>query len=139
MDDEPAGRQEVAAWARAAGLLPAPQTEGRPVGEGSEEARWQEGSARPQAGEGLRGSAASGVARGLEGEGEEQEAGLGARGGGGGRAGEALEEKRVRNGRAKQLLGWGMRYPSYREGLTAIAAGELWPFAPGDLELLGLR
>lgn len=32
------------------------------------------------------------------------------------------ENRRVANGRAKRLLGWSPRYPSYREGLAALAA-----------------
>jgi nucleoside-diphosphate-sugar epimerase len=29
------------------------------------------------------------------------------------------ENRRVANGKAKRLLGWSPRYPSYREGLRA--------------------
>jgi nucleoside-diphosphate-sugar epimerase len=32
------------------------------------------------------------------------------------------ENRRIANGRAKRLLGWAPRYPSYREGLKAILA-----------------
>lgn len=32
------------------------------------------------------------------------------------------ENRRVANGRAKRLLGWSLRYPTYREGLTACLA-----------------
>lgn len=32
------------------------------------------------------------------------------------------ENRRVANGRAKRLLGWGPRYPTYREGLAACLA-----------------
>jgi nucleoside-diphosphate-sugar epimerase len=32
------------------------------------------------------------------------------------------ENRRVANGRAKRLLGWRLRYPSYREGLRALNA-----------------
>ncbi len=32
------------------------------------------------------------------------------------------ENRRVANGKAKRLLGWSPRYPSYREGLAAIMA-----------------
>ncbi|KAL4448312.1 hypothetical protein ABPG75_005531 [Micractinium tetrahymenae] len=39
-----------------------------------------------------------------------------------------LEEKRVRNGRIKQELGVQLAFPSYREGLAAIAAGDRRPF-----------
>jgi hypothetical protein len=52
---------------------------------------------------------------------------------------EALEEKRVRNSRIKQVLGVQLQYPSYREGMAAIVAGAETPFLPGDLEYLGLR
>lgn len=33
------------------------------------------------------------------------------------------ENRRVANGRAKRLLGWAPRYPTYREGLAACLAG----------------
>lgn len=39
-----------------------------------------------------------------------------------------LENRRVANGKAKRLLGWQPFYPTYREGLAAIAAAER--FAP---------
>ena len=32
------------------------------------------------------------------------------------------ENRRVANGRAKRVLGWEPRYPTYREGLAAIRA-----------------
>ena len=32
------------------------------------------------------------------------------------------ENRRVANGRAKRLLGWAPRYPTYREGLAACFA-----------------
>ncbi len=32
------------------------------------------------------------------------------------------ENRRVANGKAKRLLGWNLRYPSYREGLAALFA-----------------
>lgn len=31
------------------------------------------------------------------------------------------ENRRVANGKAKRVLGWRLRYPTYREGLTALA------------------
>src|SRR3546814_11661277 len=34
------------------------------------------------------------------------------------------ENRRVANGRAKRLLGWTPRYPTYREGLRAIRSEE---------------
>jgi hypothetical protein len=40
----------------------------------------------------------------------------------------ALEEKRVRNGLIKKELGVQLVYPTYREGLAAIAGGDLRPF-----------
>lgn len=40
----------------------------------------------------------------------------------------ALEEKRVSNNKLKQHLGVQLAYPTYREGLAAIAAGDLRPF-----------
>jgi nucleoside-diphosphate-sugar epimerase len=45
-----------------------------------------------------------------------------------GRLAEPLEEKRVRNELIKEELGVELAVPSYREGLAAINAGELWPF-----------
>ena len=41
----------------------------------------------------------------------------------------ALEEKRVSNARLKRELGVRLAFPTYREGLAAIAAGDLRPFA----------
>ncbi len=35
-----------------------------------------------------------------------------------------LENRRVANGKAKRLLGWQPQYPTFREGLAAIRAGE---------------
>ena len=32
------------------------------------------------------------------------------------------ENRRVANGKAKRLLGWSPRYPTYREGLAALMA-----------------
>lgn len=37
------------------------------------------------------------------------------------------ENRRVANGKAKRVLGWIPRYPTYREGLAAILAGERRP------------
>ena len=37
-------------------------------------------------------------------------------------------EKRVRNERIKSELGVALRYPTYREGLAAIHAGDRTPF-----------
>ena len=34
------------------------------------------------------------------------------------------ENKRVRNGRIKTALGVALRYPTYREGLAGLLAGE---------------
>jgi hypothetical protein len=34
------------------------------------------------------------------------------------------ESKRVRNGRIKSVLGVALRYPTYREGLKALAGKE---------------
>ncbi|MGN3974766.1 SDR family NAD(P)-dependent oxidoreductase [Tsuneonella sp. SYSU-LHT278] len=34
------------------------------------------------------------------------------------------ENRRVANGKARRVLGWSPRYPTYREGLRAIMAGE---------------
>lgn len=39
-----------------------------------------------------------------------------------------LDEKRVSNYKLKQELGVRLSFPTYREGLTAIAAGDLRPF-----------
>ena len=35
------------------------------------------------------------------------------------------ENRRVANGRAKRLLGWNPLYPTYREGLRALAPARL--------------
>lgn len=40
----------------------------------------------------------------------------------------ARGEKRVRNARIKDELGVTLLYPTYREGLTAIADGDRTPF-----------
>ena len=40
----------------------------------------------------------------------------------------ARGEKRVRNARIKNELGVTLLYPTYREGLTAIAEGDRTPF-----------
>ncbi|KAK9826809.1 hypothetical protein WJX81_002893 [Elliptochloris bilobata] len=45
------------------------------------------------------------------------------------RARGALEEKRVSNTKLKRELGVRLIFPTYREGLAAIAAGDLAPFA----------
>lgn len=39
-----------------------------------------------------------------------------------------VEEKRVRNDRIKKELGVRLAFPTYREGLAAIAAGDMRPF-----------
>jgi hypothetical protein len=60
-----------------------------------------------------------------------------ASGGGGGGRGGALEEKRVSNARLKARLGLRLMHPTYREGLSAIAAGDWRPFlGPGDVAAL---
>ena len=41
---------------------------------------------------------------------------------------EPLEEKRVRNSLIKEELAVELVYPSYRQGLAAINAGDRWPF-----------
>lgn len=41
----------------------------------------------------------------------------------------ALEEKRVSNAKLKSELGLRLAFPTYREGLAGIAAGDLRPFA----------
>lgn len=53
-----------------------------------------------------------------------------ATGDGGGAGAVRLEEKRVRNARIKQELGVQLAFPSYREGLAAIVAGDRRPFEP---------
>ena len=40
------------------------------------------------------------------------------------------ENRRVANGRARRVLRWEPAYPTYREGLAAILAGERAPAAP---------
>jgi nucleoside-diphosphate-sugar epimerase len=44
-----------------------------------------------------------------------------------------LDEKRVSNALVKAELGLALAFPSYREGLAALAAGDARPFAPGDV------
>lgn len=48
--------------------------------------------------------------------------------GGSGAVQRGMEEKRVRNGRIKKELGVRLAFPTYREGLAAIAAGDMRPF-----------
>jgi hypothetical protein len=102
-DDEPAAREEVEAFAR--GLLGAPE----PAAHGQRGASGDAGAGDAEAGDTGGGGGGAG----------------GSRGGGGG----ALEEKRVRNARIKSALGVSLKYPTYREGLAAIAAGGADPFA----------
>ena len=40
------------------------------------------------------------------------------------------ENRRVANGKARRVLGWDPTFPTYREGLAAILAGERAPAAP---------
>uniref|UniRef100_A0A383WD53 NAD-dependent epimerase/dehydratase domain-containing protein n=1 Tax=Tetradesmus obliquus TaxID=3088 RepID=A0A383WD53_TETOB len=54
----------------------------------------------------------------------------------GSRRAEVLEEKRVRNDRLKAQLGVQLLAPTYREGLAAMHAGSIAPFAAEDLECL---
>lgn len=100
-DDEPAGREEVEAYARQLlGLPPVPP---------------------PPPDEAVTSSGGGG------GGGE-------AGGSGGGGRGAALEEKRVGNSKMKSVLGVALRYPSYREGLAAIAGCDVAPFGgAGDV------
>jgi hypothetical protein len=49
-----------------------------------------------------------------------------------------LEEKRVRNRRLKEELGLALEFPSFREGLAAIAAGDARPFLDLDDARLAL-
>ncbi|KAI8471093.1 MAG: NAD(P)-binding protein [Monoraphidium minutum] len=56
---------------------------------------------------------------------------------GGAARGGAAEEKRVGNAKIKAELGVRLRYPTYKEGLAAIAAGVADPFLnAADVELL---
>ena len=52
------------------------------------------------------------------------------------RGDEALEEKRVCNALIKSELGVVLRFPTYREGMTAVHAREPSPFRPSDLEFM---
>ncbi|WIA16673.1 hypothetical protein OEZ85_013336 [Tetradesmus obliquus] len=54
----------------------------------------------------------------------------------GSRRAEVLEEKRVRNDRLKAQLGVQLLAPTYWEGLAAMHAGSIAPFAAEDLECL---
>lgn len=49
---------------------------------------------------------------------------------------EPLEEKRVRNDKLKALIQVDLMAATYREGLTAMHAGNIEPFAPEDLSCL---
>eukprot|EP00798_Chlamydomonas_sp_ICE-L_P007472 gene7472-615_t len=49
------------------------------------------------------------------------------------REGEPLEEKRVRKTLLRTELGVELRYPTYREGMTAIFDGETSPFSAADM------
>ncbi|KAL6763319.1 hypothetical protein V8C86DRAFT_2498773 [Haematococcus lacustris] len=53
-------------------------------------------------------------------------------------AGDVLEEKRVRNHKVKEELGVSLRYPTYREGVAALAAGDIEPLMDSDLRWLRL-
>lgn len=50
----------------------------------------------------------------------------------------ALEEKRVRNYKMKAVLAVELQYPTYREGMSSIASGDIDPFIRQDLEWLNL-
>ncbi len=157
VDDDPAPRGEVAEFARQ--LLGTVRTGTQGPGESPGGALGSEGAevAEPAAGvagagAGTGGSSSSGGNAGSESRGvdagkkdsgdEGSGTGAGAGVGGGGMRGRrsegagALEEKRVRNGRIKEELGVVLRYPTYREGVEAIARGEAWPLGPRDLEVL---
>ena len=109
-DDEPAPREEVEAFARELlGIAPvgtAPSSSSSSSSSSREAEGWAAG-------------------KGIEG------GGSGDSGGGGGGGG-ALEEKRISNARVKAGLGAALRYPTYREGLLAIAAGATDPFLSWD-------
>ncbi|KAJ9505593.1 hypothetical protein QJQ45_028297, partial [Haematococcus lacustris] len=53
-------------------------------------------------------------------------------------AGDVLEEKRVHNHKVKEELGVSLRYPTYREGVAALAAGDIEPLMESDLRWLRL-
>ena len=55
---------------------------------------------------------------------------VGAGGGGGSSSSSSpqLDEKRVSNERIKKELGVRLEFPTYRQGLAAIAAGDMRPF-----------
>ncbi|GBF92691.1 hypothetical protein Rsub_05060 [Raphidocelis subcapitata] len=70
----------------------------------------------------------------------EPDGGDGGDGGGGRAGGRGLEEKRVWNEGIKRRLGVALQFPTYREGLAAIAAGDARPFlGPADWRAIGGR
>lgn len=153
VDDDPAPRGEVAEYARQllGSVRPGTQGPGDSIGgavgsavaEVAEPAAGVVGAMAVTGGSsssgGRVGSEDRGVSKGKEDNGDE---GSGPGVGGGGPKGRrsegagVLEEKRVRNGRIKEELGVVLRYPTYREGVEAIARGEAWPLGPQDLQVL---
>ncbi len=125
VDDEPAPRAQVVDFA--AGLLG--------VRSGGSHGAGATTAATATATGGAGGRASSEPASG---DGSQVQAGSGGSGRGSTRAA-PLEEKRVRNARLKDRLGLQLAYPSYREGLAAIASGRILPFEGADLARLGRR
>lgn len=50
-----------------------------------------------------------------------------------------VEEKRVSNALIKSELAFKLTFPSYKQGMAALVAGDIRPFSPRDLEWLGLE
>lgn len=130
-DDDPADRSTVMRYA--AGLLQQRRADGQPVG----------GLAVPLPSSGWAWGSSTDEQVGVNGAsfGGDNAAGLAMATSSGRREGarsrmrdaapgtsQGLEEKRVRNARIKEELGVQLQFPSYREGLAAIAAGDLRPF-----------
>lgn len=72
-----------------------------------------------------------------DGGGSGEAAGAASPSGRSGRGGGATEEKRVRAGRVRDELRVALAFPTYREGVAAIHAGDIAPFFPEDLAYLG--
>lgn len=115
-DDEPAPRGEVTEFARSL-LFPRGHD--------------------PMANSSSTEEASSGTAESSESPGSGAGSSDGGEESAGSRRGAApLEEKRVRNAKIKQDLGVALQFPSYREGVGALAVGDTQPFSAEDLEYL---
>lgn len=125
VDDDCTGRS--AAMSYAAKLLAVQQGDGDgsygDVGDGDARASAAPAAAPPSAAPVTEAPRVGGSRTDTPAQAEAAVAGAaGASGGGGSVRGRG--EKRVSNSKVKRVLGWELAYPSYREGLAAIAAQE---------------